>query len=125
MSLATTPALAAFLFRIASGQPVGFRETMDIIAAHYDYRPARFRNGLGEDRLTNEAGTNEGSCKIFAFARLRHLSEAETLALFGEYYRDEVLPHPEGEGHKNIRTFMKHGWAGIDYDAEPLTPRRG
>ena len=118
-----TPALEAFLVQVANGQPVGFRDTMDMIAAHHDYRPARFYNGLGADRLTNEAGINEGSCKIFAFARLHGLSEPQTLALFGEYYRDEVLPNPDGEGHKNIRAFMKHGWAGIEFDADPLTPR--
>lgn len=123
MNIATSPVLDIFLARIADGQPVGFRDTMEIIAAHYDYRPARFHNGLGEDRLTNEAGINEGSCKIFAFARLHGLPEPQTLALFGEYYRDEVLPNPEGEGHKNIRNFMKHGWAGVAFDADPLVSR--
>ncbi len=117
------PTLEAFLAKITRGQPVDFRETMDIIAEHYQYRPVRFHNGGGASRLVNEAGINEGSCKIFAFARLHELSEAETLALFGEYYRDEVLPNPDGEGHKNIRAFMKHGWSGIEFEGEALAPR--
>jgi hypothetical protein len=118
-----THALETFLAQVKAGQPVAFRDTMDIIAAHYDYAPTRFCNGLGEDRLVNEPGQNEGSCKIFSFARLQGLSEPETLALFGEYYRDEVLPNPNGEGHRNIRNFMKHGWAGIAFEGEALTPR--
>jgi hypothetical protein len=118
-----TEALETFLSRVKAGQPVAFRETLDTIASHYDYRPARFANGLGEDRLVNEPGQNEGSCKLFSFARLQELSEPETLALFGEYYRDEVLPNPGGEGHKNIRNFMKYGWEGIAFEGEALTPR--
>ncbi len=114
--------LESFLSQIKSGLPVAFRDTLDVIAAYYRYQPARFHNGLGPDRVVNEPGINEGSCKIFAFARLNGLSEAETLALFGEYYRDEVLPNPEGDGHKNIRAFMKHGWAGIAFDQEALAP---
>lgn len=120
-----TQALEDFLAGIRAGQPAAFRDTLDLIAAHYDYSPTRFCNGIGEDRLVNEPGQNAGSCRIFAFARLRGLSEPETLALFGEYYRDEVLPHPNGEGHKNIRNFMKYGWEGIMFEGEALTPRPG
>ncbi len=46
---------------------------MAVIAAHYVYRPTRFENGLGQGRAVNEAGTNEGSCKILAFAKLNGL----------------------------------------------------
>jgi hypothetical protein len=115
--------LETFLAKIRSGQPVGFRDTMGVIAEHYDYRPVRFRNGIGDDILVNEPGANEGSCKIFSFARLHGLSVPETLALFGEYYRDEVLPNPEGEGHRNIRTFMKYGWPGIAFEGDALVSR--
>jgi hypothetical protein len=112
-----------FLAKVKSGQPVAFRETMEIIAAHYHYRPTGFRNGVGADRVDNEAGLNEGSCKTFSFACKHGLSEPETLALFGEYYRDEVLPRPEGQGHRNIRAFMKYGWAGIEFEGEALAER--
>lgn len=111
-----------FLDGIKSGQPVVFHDTLDLIAAHYEYRPARFHNGLGDGRLINEPGSNEGSCKTFAFARLHGLSEPDTLALFGEHYR-EVLADPDGEGHRNIRNFLEHGWAGIVFETEPLRPR--
>jgi hypothetical protein len=114
-----------FLAAVRTGSPVAFRDSLALIEKHYDYRPTRFRNGLGTDGLVNEPGINEGSCKIFAFAKLQGLSESETLALFGEYYRDEVLQNPEGEGHKNIRAFARHGWAGISFEGEALTPRAG
>jgi hypothetical protein len=117
-----TPELDAFLTKLKAGEPVAFQDTLAIIAAHYDYRPTRFRNGLGEDRLVNEPGVNEGSCKIFRFARLHGLTEPETLALFGEHYRS-VLDDPAGEGHRNIRNFLRDGWAGIEFEGEALTPR--
>ncbi|MGK2915376.1 MAG: HopJ type III effector protein [Porticoccaceae bacterium] len=99
---------------------VEFAQVIAVITAHYRYTPTRFRNGLGADIVVNEAGTNEGSCRIFAFARLNQLSEAETLACFGRYYRDDVLGNPHGSDHANIRAFIKHGWAGVEFDAGPL-----
>ena len=116
--------LEAFLDRVKNGEPIAFQDAIAIIAEHYDYLPVRFVNGVGEDRLLNEPGVNEGSCKIFSFARLNNLSEAETLALFGDYYRKDVLGNPNGDDHRNIRNFMKHGWAGIRFESEALV-RRG
>lgn len=111
--------LEPFLARIRCGEAVAFADTLQVIADHYDYRPAAFRNGP----IANAAGQNEGSCRIFAFARLHGLDAAQTLALFGEHYRD-VLDDPQGTGHANIRSFMDQGWAGIAFAAEPLTPRK-
>ena len=102
---------------------VSFNEVMSFIADHYNYSATRFTNGEGEDCVTNEAGTNEGSCKIFAFAQINGLTEAETLACFGDYYRQDVLAHPSGTDHANIRTFMKHGWASIHFDQPPLSAK--
>lgn len=115
--------IQAFVDAVKAGQSVEFQDTMAIIAECYAYTPVRYSNGLGEDRLVNEPGTNEGSCKIFSFGRLNGLSEAETLALFGRYYREDVLGHPAGADHQNIRRFMKHGWAGIFFENEALKPR--
>ncbi|MDX9873725.1 MAG: HopJ type III effector protein [Spongiibacteraceae bacterium] len=100
-----------------------FTGVMATISAHYHYTPTRFSNGIGHGQLINAAGTNEGSCRIFAFAMLHGLSERETLALFGDYYRRDVLENPAGTDHANIRMFMRHGWQGIHFDASPLTPR--
>ncbi|WP_133469037.1 HopJ type III effector protein [Paraglaciecola marina] len=95
---------------------VEFAQVMDVINNHYNYTPSQFSNG----DLTNLAGTNEGSCKIFYFAKLNQLTEAQTLHLFGTYYRDDVLKHPEGSDHGNIRNFMKTGWDGVDFEDTAL-----
>ncbi len=53
-----------------------------------------------------------------AFAKLHELSEAKTLALFGDYYRSDVLKNPEGSDHQNIRNFIREGWAGVAFEGE-------
>jgi hypothetical protein len=100
---------------------VEFPEVIATIEANYRYTPTRFTNGKSDDLVVNEAGTNEGSCKIFAFAQMHDLNEAQTLACFGTYYREDVLQHPEGDDHANIRTFMRHGWDGIRFEGAALT----
>ncbi len=99
-------------------ETINFTDTMSVIEYSYHFSPAAFNNG----EFFNEADQNNGSCKLFAFAQLHQLSEAQTLACFGHYYRDDVLSTPDGEGHKNIRNFMKSGWDGIKFEAMPLTP---
>ncbi len=111
-----------FVGRVKSGETVSFQDTMAVIAEYYDYRPTKFSNGI-QDPLVNEAGHNEGSCKIFAFAKLHGLDQTQTLALFGDYYRKDVLENPEGDDHRNIRTFMRDGWEGIVFNSEALEPR--
>ena len=96
-----------------------FTDVLQVIDQNYSYTPVSFSNGIGEDALINAAGTNQGSCKVFAFARMHQLSESETLACFAEHYRD-VLADPNGESHGNIRRFMRHGWKGITFEQEPL-----
>ena len=91
---------------------VEFNEVMHVISANYHYQPRTFSNGA----LINESGSNEGSCKIFAFAKLHSLSKETTLACFGQYYRKDVLLNPEGIDHRNIRNFIKHGWQGINFE---------
>lgn len=115
--------LRQFIGKIQGNASVGFEETMAVIAACYHYRPTGFYNGLGEGRLFNRAGQNEGSCKIFAFARLNGLTERQTLALFGDYYRIDVLADPDGANHQNIRHFMRCGWPGIAFDGDALEKR--
>jgi len=109
--------------RIRQGDRIAFNDTIQAIDSIYHFTPAEFRNGLGNDAVINPAGTNSGSCKIFGFARLHGLSAAETLALFGDYYWQDVLGHPDGDDHRNIRTFMKYGWEGIVFSESPLVPR--
>lgn len=96
---------------------IEFSQVMDVIKNNYQYTPTAFTNG----DLTSEAGSNEGSCKIFYFAQLNKLSVQETLSLFGAYYREDVLQHPEGNDHGNIRNFMVTGWDGVKFEGDALT----
>ena len=102
---------------------IEFDNVMQVIADYYNYTPTRFTNGEGSNKTTNEAGCNEGSCKIFFFAQLNHLNEKQTLACFGQYYRNDVLAHPESNNHANIRNFIKSGWNGIHFDDTALTEK--
>ena len=117
------PRIEAFVARLRK-EVVPFADTLALIGELYDYTPTAFGNGVGEDRLDSPAGTNEGSCKVFAFGRLNGLSEQDTLACFGEHYQ-AVLDDPAGSGHPNIRLFMRHGWDGIVFEAMPLAPKAG
>lgn len=105
----------------AAPESIAFNDTIAVIDTHYDFTPSAFRNG----EMRNEAGQNNGSCKIFSFARLHRLTPQQTLHCFGSYYRDDVLKHPQGSDHQNIRNFIKTGWAGIDFDATALTLKNG
>ena len=95
---------------------IEFSQVIDVIHHDYQYTASAFSNGA----LNNKAGSNEGSCKIFYFAQLNRLTETETLALFGKFYRQDVMQHPDGTDHGNIRNFMATGWQGIKFDASAL-----
>ena len=97
-----------------------FQQVIATIDANYSYIPTRFTNGAGTQQAVNEAGTNEGSCKVFAFGKINSLSEQETLNCFAEHYRS-VLDDPDGDAHANIRNFMQHGWTGISFDGAALS----
>jgi len=97
-------------------ESVEFAETIAAIDSVYTFNPCAFING----ELVNEAGQNNGSCKIFSFAQLHGLPESNTLALFGHFYRDDVLNNAQGTDHQNIRNFMKTGWGGIKFSGAAL-----
>jgi len=102
-------------------ETVIFQQTMDLIELLYDYTPCDFTNGEGDKNILNEAGSNEGSCKLFYFAKLHEFSEKQTLSAFGQFYRHDVLENPEGSDHANIRHFMRFGWEAIKFSGEPLS----
>jgi hypothetical protein len=104
----------------SSPESIEFATVMTLIDSLYDFTPTTFRNGA----IHNTAGENTGSCKLFAFARRHGLSESETLACFGRYYREDVLLHPDADTHRNIRSFMHSGWHGISFDKNPLTEKQ-
>lgn len=99
---------------------VEFNTVITLIDQLYHYTPTGFSNGLAEHKIDNKAGSNEGSCKIFAFADRQNLSEQETLTCFGHYYRNDVLAYPDASDHANIRNFMRFGWKGIQFSGSAL-----
>lgn len=112
------------LKNIVNGEHISFAESIAVIDAFYTYVPVRFVNGAGSSQpVVNEPGSNQGSCKIFYFARLHGLTQQQTLALFGDYYSQDVLQNPDAANHANIRAFMRHGWEGVHYDGVALVPR--
>ena len=98
--------------------PVAFNDVMAVIDGHYTFTPTAFRNGDAD----NDAGSNNGSCKIFAFAQLHGLDETATLNAFGDFYTQDVLQNPEGNDHANIRNFIRSGWQGIVFNGQALKP---
>lgn len=112
--------LQTFLQRLNdTPDSVCFNETMALIDTLYDFTPTAFTNG----EARNEAGQNNGSCKLFSFARMHGLTPQQTLTCFGDYYRKDVLGNPDGTDHQNIRNFMKQGWEGIRFEGEALKPK--
>ncbi len=100
-------------------ESIEFNDTMSVIDENYTFSPTSFINGT----TYNEAGENNGSCKLFAFAQLHDLSEQETLACFGAYYREDVLMNPDAANHQNIRNFINSGWEGIKMAGMPLNEK--
>jgi hypothetical protein len=95
-----------------------FKEVIEFIETHYQHQPTAFKNG----EAYNEATQNQGSAKVFSFAKLNGLNEEDTLYLFAEHYQS-VLNTPDAADHQNIRQFMMHGWSGIAFEGEALVQK--
>jgi len=95
---------------------INFSETMSIIDKYYNFTPTAFKNGT----LENNKGQNSGSCKLFAFAKMQKLSKEDTLACFGQFYFEDVLKTPNGDGHQNISNFIKTGFEGLSFKMDAL-----
>jgi len=112
--------LKAFLTLLEqTPERITFSDTIAAVDTNYEFTPRAFRNG----DMENAAGQNPGSCKLFSFAKLHKLSPEQTLYCFGDYYRIDVLQHPEGNDHQNIRNFIRYGWDGIKFEGTALTPK--
>ena len=109
------------LLKVINTDPesIEFTEVISTIDQYFTYQPTLFKNGA----LVNEAGENESTCKILAFAKIHDLDKEHTLACFGHFYRDEVKDHLHDVGHPNIRTFLVCGWRGVEFQGDALTPR--
>lgn len=107
------------LDQIKNGNSVlNFIDVIAYIDSHYHFYPTRFNNG----DMVNISNQNNGSCKIFYFAKMHDLDKEQTLQLFGRYYTD-VLNSPTGSDHQNIRNFMKYGWDDVKFDGEALVEK--
>lgn len=104
-------------------ETVEFNDVIKIIDESYYYTPTGFTNGYKNDAVINKAGENEGSCKIFSFSLIHQLNEVQTLNCFGQYYRHDVLNNPDHTDHANIRTFMRHGWKGLEFENTALSEK--
>lgn len=93
-----------------------FADVIAFIEARYAHTPTAFKNG----QQANGANENQGSAKVFSFAQLNGLDQAQTLSLFAEHYA-AVLATPEAADHQNIRQFMLNGWDGIQFEGQALT----
>ena len=102
---------------------VQFNEVIDTIDLEYTYTPSKFYNGKGDHAVINEASTNEGSCKILAFAQLNQLTQEQTLNCFGDYYRNDVLLNPNNTDHANIRALIQHGVGNVSFDNTVLVKK--
>jgi DNA-binding IscR family transcriptional regulator len=112
--------IAQFISQLNSNpKSIAFADTIAVIEEKYNFIPTAFQNG----NTHNAAGTNSGSCKLFAFAKAQKLTQDQTLACFGSYYFEEVLGDIEGSSHQNIRNFMVSGWDGIQFEGEALVAK--
>ena len=112
--------LSTFLAKLDNEpESIQFEDTMKVIENGYQFTEREFTNG----EVVNVAGQNNGSCKIFAFGQLEGLSEQQTLACFGQYYRYDVLEFPNNDDHQNIRNFIKQGWEGVRFSEPALTKK--
>lgn len=87
-----------------------FEEVLACVEGAFTYRAVPFVNG----DVSSKAGENAGSAKVFSFGKLLGLGVDDTLALFGQHYRD-VKSSPDGKSHGNIRAFMKTGWDAVSF----------
>ena len=95
---------------------IEFGEVITLIDNTFFFSPTAFENGA----IKNLENQNNGSCKLLALGQYLKLSNEQTLALFGSFYRDDVLKNPNGEDHANIRNFMQTGHAGVTFEQFPL-----
>ena len=107
-------ARADFLLAIQR-QDYPFQETLAFIDQWFDYTPSAFTNGP----VVNGPDQNQGSCKVFALARLLDLDREQTLHCFGEHYR-EVLANPEADNHRNLRQFQGACLDPVAFESFPL-----
>ncbi|MFN0296033.1 HopJ type III effector protein [Acinetobacter albensis] len=110
--------MAQNLLQQLKANEVKFTDAIAYIEARYHHTATAFKNG----QHSNAANENQGSAKVFSFAQLNHLDQAQTLSLFAEHYA-AVVATPDATDHQNIRQFMQNGWDGIQFEGQALTAK--
>lgn len=105
------------LAQLSAGE-AKFADVIAYIESRYTHTPTAFKNG----QQSNAATENQGSAKVFTFAQLNGLNQADTLSLFAEHYA-AVKATPNATDHQNIRQFMLSGWEGINFEGQALTAK--
>jgi len=95
-----------------------FSEVISFIDENYNHTATAFKNG----EAYNESNQNQGSAKVFTFAKINGITKEDTLSLFAEHYQS-VLNTPIATDHQNIRQFMKNGWEGLKFEGEALVAK--
>jgi len=113
--------LDAFLKKLNDDpEAVTFDEALATVGEHYRLTPCGYT--LAGVRF--DVDQVHRSCQLYAFGILHKLSKEQTLACFGEHYREDVLKHPQGSDHQTVRLFMQVGWEGLKLDSPmPLKAR--
>lgn len=105
--------------KVKKSEIINFSEVINTIDNAFEFTPTKFKNGTA----INEKNTNNGSCKVFSFAKLNQLTAIETLFLFGEHYQ-KVLQTLNDDDHQNIRNFINFGWEGIHFEGNALFEKK-
>ena len=103
---------------IKNNSSINVETVIELIDSLYDYHSVDFTNG----DVINKAGTNDITCKLFAFAKLNAFTQEQTLACFGHYYQD-VLETPNSTEHQNNRNLMQNRRDGISISRTALNEK--
>ena len=96
--------------QIKNKEIIVFNDLIALIDKEYDYQNSAFKNG----DIENSKDENQGSGKVFYFAKKCNLDKEQTLYCFGEHYQN-VLANPDLDNHQNIRNFMVYGWDKLQF----------
>src|SRR5699024_6892370 len=97
---------------------IGFNDVISFIDDFYRYTPVKFSN----EHTVNAAGVNEGSAKIFAFAKHHGLNQIDALNLCGEHYQT-VHATPNRTDHPNLRNCLHRGFSSCLMATTPFKAR--
>ena len=102
--VATIPEIrpAIFDLMVTPKNQITFDQVMDAIETTYHVTPKPFSVG----DVASTAGENMGSAKILSLGKMLSMSQEDTLAYFGDYYRHDV-PQSLANPPSNLDLFTR------------------